>query len=456
MPDAISRREILAGLGASGLLLRKAASAMPTTESSIPFRWPSAWTDPALLGLLEGTPFNCLAMEWSADLAPVAGKARAAGLSVAAVGKEAAISAAAVAGLAPPPDSVLVAADSVWPAIAGEANGRQSSGPTANPWIDSNGWLLRLAKVRSPRKTVWLTFEPPGAPNIVLLESYLRAVADAGTWGGRWVVSLDTDLRGALARGDATALASWKAIARAVAFFERHRAWTALEPLGVVGVVSDFAGPNEGTSGEILNLLGRRSLAYRIIERSAFETAPLDGFRALIYVDEGAPAPALRRKLLAFANQGGLLMVNAAWSPSDGKPTGIDHPRVDVRSVGQGRLAISKERDLDPFMIAQDVQMLLGRTYDVARFYNLAAFLAHCTASADHGQELVQIVSFAAHFPDDQATAWVPGTYASARLWSLGSEGPSAIEMSPENDGTSLLLPPMPVYAAIELSTKRA
>jgi hypothetical protein len=61
-------------------------------------RWPSAWVDPALLGLLEGTPFNCLAMEWSPALAPVAAQARTAGFFLVAIGNEAARSAGAAAG----------------------------------------------------------------------------------------------------------------------------------------------------------------------------------------------------------------------------------------------------------------------------------------------------------------------------------------------------------------------
>src|SRR5271157_390832 len=291
---------------------------MPTPASWIPLRWPSAWVDPALLRLLEGAPFNCLAMEWSAALAPVSAAARAAGLSLVAIGNEAARAAGLGAGLELPPESLLLAADSVWPGMTVEARGEES-GPTANPWIDSNGWLLRLARARSPRKTVWLMFEPPGAPHIVLQDSYLRAIADSGAVGGRWVVSLDADLRGGLARGDAKALASWKAIAGAAGFFEKHRAWNAFEPLGVVGVISDFAGPNEAASQEILNLLGRRSLAYRILESSAAPTAPLNGFQALIAVDEGVPPPPLRRKLLDFANRGGLLVVGAAWKQPDAK-----------------------------------------------------------------------------------------------------------------------------------------
>jgi hypothetical protein len=425
-------------------------------------RWPSAWVDPALLGLLESTPFNCLAMEWSGALAPVAAKARAAGLSVVAVGDEAARSAASAAGITPPPEPVLLAAGSVWPGIAGQAsfNGQTNvtelSGPTANPWIDSNGWLLRLARVRTPEKTVWLMFTPPAAPRVVLPDDYLRAIADTGAWGGRWVVSLDAALQGGLASGDAKALASWKAIAAAVGFFEQRRAeWSALAPLGVAGVISDFSGPNETTSQEILNLMGRRSLAYRILEKPAVANASLDGFKVLIYVDEGAPSQPLRRKLLGFANQGGLLMVGAAWNQPEGQPTGMDHPRVDVRRLGKGRLAVCRTDSPDPFMIARDVHMLLGRQYDVARFFNLSAFLSLCTASPDRTREVVQIVSFAIRFPNDLATAWVPGKYASARLWSLGSEGSSPVETAAENGGTSLFLPPVPVYAGIELSGKK-
>ena len=394
-------------------------------------------------------------MEWNAALAPVAAKARAMGLSTVAIGKDAARAEGVGAGLTAPADPLLLLTDAVWPGIAAQAAGAELSGPTANPWIDSNGWYLRLTKVRSPRKTVWLMFEPPAAPKVVLLDAYLRAIADTGTWGGRWAVSLDADLRGGLARGDAKALASWKAIAAAVEFFEQRPAWNTFEPLGVVGVVSDFAGPNEAGAEEILNLLGRRSLAYRIVQKPAAATASLAGFQALIAVDEGEPAPALRRKLLAFVQQGGLLLVGAGWKQPDAKPAGVDHPRVDVRRLGKGRLAISKTSDTDPFMIARDVHMLLGRTYDVARFFNLSAFLSYCSASPDGTQEAVQIVSFAIRFADDLATAWVPGKYTSARLWSLGADGPKPLEMAAENGGTSLLLPPVPIYAGIELLGKR-
>jgi len=114
-------------------------------------------------------------------------------------------------------------------------------------------------------------------------------------------------------------------------------------------------------------------------------------------------------------------------------PTGLEHPRVDVRRMGKGRLALCKDATPDPFMVARDTHMLLGRAYDVARFFNLSAFLSIVTASRDGETEAVQITSFAIRYPNDLATAWVPGKYASARLWSLGAAGPVAIETVPEN-----------------------
>jgi hypothetical protein len=324
-------------------------------------------------------------MEWSNSLSAVANRARAAGLSLVAIGNEAARTAGAAAGLSLLPaaaqskipwksaDAVVVATGCVWPGITVEARG-QESGPTANPWIDSNSWFLRLARVRAPGKVVWMEFEPPPPPRVVLLDAYLRAVADTGAWGGRWVVSLDEDLRRALARGDSKAVASWKTIANAVTFFEQRRAWASLQPQGVVGVISDFEGPNETQGCEMLNLLGRRSLAYRIVPKSNAESTSLASFRALIHIDEDAPSPELRRKLLAWAQQGGLLFAGPGWGPPGGTPLGLDHPRVDVRSVGKGRLAIAKSESPDPFMVARDVHMLLGRAHDVARFFNLAAF----------------------------------------------------------------------------------
>ena len=56
-------------------------------------------------------------------------------------------------------------------------------------------------------------------------------------------------------------------------FFEQRRAWTAFEPLGVVGVVSDFAGDNEYMGGELLNLVARTNQQYRVLLKNKLSPA---------------------------------------------------------------------------------------------------------------------------------------------------------------------------------------
>jgi hypothetical protein len=440
-----------------------------------------------MLAILDRTPVNCLVVEWTAEgqqsLAPLVAKGKTAGLafvgmvrggdrasafaSARSAGLDAVIAedAAPLAALPALPlceraktpwqssSPILVVQDNVWPAIAlAPERSEALSGPTASPWIDSNGWFLRLARVRAPAKTLWLLCDPPGPPDIVPTETYVRAVADAVSFGGRWVVSLDQNLRAGLAAKDPGSAEAWKALANALAFFEKHRGWASLEPQGVVGVISDFAGANEMMGSELLNLIGRRNLPYRILEKSAAESASLASFKALVAMDEEPPIPALRRKLLAFTQQGGVLLASRSWHGERGVPAGQSHPRIDIRRLGKGKLAIVKGDSADPYMVARDIQVLLGRAEDLTRFYNIEAFLSNYTASRDGTHALFQVINFAQRLADDRESIWFRNRYRAAQLWTIGDETPRPATQAPENGGTVVQIPGMKNYAAIELS----
>ena len=45
-----------------------------------------------------------------------------------------------------------------WPGIRVTA---QSSGPTGVPWVDWNGWQVRMMLARDPAKPAWVDVEPP-------------------------------------------------------------------------------------------------------------------------------------------------------------------------------------------------------------------------------------------------------------------------------------------------------
>jgi hypothetical protein len=270
-------------------------------------------------------------------------------------------------------------------------------------------------------------------------------------------VSLDDALRASLARKEQAALDTWKSIAGALAFFAQHSQWETNSQVGLVGVISDFSGPNETIGTETLNLMVRRNVPFRIIEKSKLATAPLTGFKALISVDEAMPEPAARKRLLDFARQGGALLVSQSWKGEGGTPTGAAHPRLDLRKLGKGKFAVCKDEAPDPYMVARDIHVLLGRANDLSRFFNLSAFLSAHTAAPDGASALLQITNFAggSRFSASQVTVWFPQQYRAARMWALGSEAPVELKLEPENTGMDVQIPGISPYAAVEVALQK-
>ena len=465
------------------------------------------WLDPSVLEILRGTPVNCLVVSWAAGLpadaeqqkalVPLLDRGKNAGLSFVGLvegqaNQAAAVASARAAGLAAmimegevpnaglpilslaanphlPWDSsspVLVAKGNVWPGVASQGlnsqdwrrgGDTQAAGPTSEPWIDSNGWFLRLAKVCAPSKTSWLLFDPPGGANVILADAYLRAIADSGSFGGRWILSLDDALRASLAQKEQSAMETWKSIAGALAFFAKHSQWETYSPVGRVGVISDFLGPNETIGTETLNLMVRRNVPFRIIEKAKLATAPLTGYKALISVDDAMPEPAARKRLLDFARQGGALLVSQSWKGEGGTPTGAAHPRLDLRKLGNGKFAVCKDETPDPYMVARDIHVLLSRVNDLSRFFNLSAFLSAHTARPGGASALLQITNFASatRLAVSQVTVWFPQQYREARMWTLGSEAPVALKLEPENTGMDVQIPSISPYAAVEVALQK-
>jgi hypothetical protein len=258
------------------------------------------------------------------------------------------------------------------------------------------------------------------------------AIADSEVAGARWVISLADDLRAGLTEGNSTARQSWQQITAAAGFFEKHRDWRSYHPLGLVGVISDFEGDNFIMSGEILNLMARRDLLYRVFWKAQAVSQPFSGLKALVYADDARPAPDLRKKLLQFVQQGGLLVTTRRWGP-EGKSTNEAHPRFDVRSLGKGRLAISKEESMDPFVLAGDTQILLSHGNDLMKFFNSSS--SGCTqyaTSPDGRKALLQGISYASgRGGGGRKILWVRQRYSSARLWLIDTAQPISIEQKP-------------------------
>ena len=471
------------------------------------------WHTPAALEIIQGSPVTCLVVSWASGLAadaeqqrtlkPLVDAAKQLKLDVVgwvdgkvdsnaaiAAAKAAGLSAVAVEGFKGKSDfpvipwgdrnhvpwdttaAVLPITNNVWPGVAARG-GRDtaSAGPTALPWLDSNGYFIKLAHARTDSQ-IWAVFDPPGAGEVVPARSYPTAVCDAEAAGGRWLISLDSNLRGGLAQKNATAAATWKSISDAVAFFERHREWKSYRLLGAVGVMSDFKGDNFDFSVEIVNALSRRDILFRVLWTTAKNAADLAGLRAVTWTDPAQPSAQLRKTLLTFVEQGGLLVTGPKWG-TEGKSVPNAHARYDVRTLGKGRLAIAKVDTGDAWSFVTDAQDLLSHANDYAKLFNATASGGFgYSGSRDGKRALLQLVSYASYgggfgggggggrgnmggrstIPlSSMASAWTRDKYRAAQVWTIDAEKPTPIEVAASEDGgTEYHLPPIPAYMALD------
>src|ERR1700683_3498913 len=131
--------------------------------TSTPLRWPAAWKDSSLLSLLQATPIRHLIID-AGGPPGLADQARRAALTV-------------VEPQALPSDVTVVKGP--WPGIRLSAGGgdRGPAGPTGEPWIDSDGWRIRVARAQRPDGLFWVDARPQ--PSRSSAEDYVLAFADS-------------------------------------------------------------------------------------------------------------------------------------------------------------------------------------------------------------------------------------------------------------------------------------
>ena len=228
-----------------------------------------AWTQPAALNLLKGTPINCLVVDWAEGAAedsaqqqalqPLVAAGRERGIKfvgkvAAGDGMAAAVASARQAGLAavmlPEPHSnsfdlpviaqfprdrmawesatgISCATGNDWPGPRLETmNGDTAiAGPTGVPWVNSNAWFSLLSREMARGKVRWLEFDPPDGSTVAHPADYPLAVADSQAYGSSWIISIDDHLRAALLKGNSPAASVWSRTCETLAFFTRHPQW---------------------------------------------------------------------------------------------------------------------------------------------------------------------------------------------------------------------------------------
>ncbi len=454
-----------------------------------------AWAEPSALEILKGTPVDCLIVPWAAGetedaqqqlkLGPLLEAGPKVGIRFVGsiTGKSdtgKAVAAARRAGLtavlSDEPSSlpaelpviaqtarskavwnsngpILDFTENTWPGVGLETTkeGDQViAGPTGVPWVNSNGWFALLGPALSRGKTLWLEYDPPASSDLAHPASYVLAVADSRAYGCQWVISLDDKMRAAMSKRTPETRRLWESISAAEAFFQARKEWASFEPRGVLAVVSDFRGAHAYLSGEVLNLLSRRYVQYRIFEKQRAGSYSFEGLKAILWLDPDAPGAALESKLLAFVRQGGILITSALGAISEGQPTQGDFSdRYDLRLLGKGRLARAKKAFDDPYQVAVDTHLMLSRRNDLVRVFNTGMTNCYCSSDPKRGTGLVQILNYSSS-PAQFVSIWVRTHSPTGRLWTLDARIPVAAKGIPAAGGMEFHLPQLATYAAIE------
>ncbi|MBI3665343.1 MAG: hypothetical protein HY236_03825 [Acidobacteria bacterium] len=458
------------------------------------------WYSPATLELLEGTPINCLLVTWSAGADPatereqrrvVSNYVREAhkreivvlglvypGAEAPAAGRSAAeaeldglvmdgdfpagerfgervreaLAGKGKAAVVFPITSlerlwregqgpVLAVSDSLWPRVRVFSEGSSvTSGPSGDPWIDANGWRVRSLRARAGGRPVWLGHKPekPGP------EEYLRAVADAALAGGRWIVSLDDELRAGLYQKQPEVLATWRRLAAYLNFFEEHAEWRRLSPRARLAIVLHGAGENSALSGEVLNLFSRRHMPYRIIDRRDLSRAALSGTETVVAVDLEPPTAAERQMLADFAAAGGLVVAGPSWARGAAATQAYS-----VEMAGRGRMAIYSKAIPDPDTLSLDVLRLVGKEKLGLRLYNVSPILSDFASDSSGKRVLLGLLNYS-EYPVESVTARISGEFRSARLYSPeAAVSDLPLEKTPQ--GVEIVIPQLSICAAVLL-----
>lgn len=253
----------------------------------------------------------------------------------------------------------------------------QVSSRTAQPWIEQNAALVRIAQAAQPGAAPLLTY--PWRPITLSdvdegprLEDYLVAIAESGSFGGDLVLPLHERFQKNLLLGTPEARAWWKEIRRSIEFYswdlpERYR------PLANIGVVT--ADPM--ASFEVMNLLARHNLPFEIVAPDRLAARGPAAFDVLVVLNQ--PQGAQLDALSEFTKKGG---------------------RVFEMLKGVA----------DPNAFALEVRRILGRERRVIDVWNGITVLTVPYADPDGRSVMVTVLNYA-HQPEPVQMR-VRGTFA--------------------------------------------
>jgi hypothetical protein len=269
-----------------------------------------------------------------------------------------------------------------------------TTGPTHQPWIDSNLALIRIEQAPSPLQVPLYSFrwdlaqpslkvKGPGALD------YSLAVAEAGAFHADLVLDLPMALQRGLAQNNPAAWATWSKVKRYLEFWPSERKDTS-EPLANVGVVM-----GKGDSAyEAVNLIARHNIPFRLIRPDQWTALSFDSLdEAVVFA---APEKEQSEMIDDFAAQGGTaIMVNLPsarpWQSAPPLRT-TDHSAI--YAVGKGRIIELSEPVTDPETFSQEIRRMLDNRKVLINLWNSLTTLAVLYGQPGKQERLLELVNY--------------------------------------------------------------
>jgi hypothetical protein len=444
----------------------------------VPARW--NWTDPATLELLQGTPINCLLVNWDPP--------RAQALSTFAL-RAADRKIATLAVIGPKPDPVdaarqamrakmtgivlegdfpegiadrvrdaladtkpvvveliarnrmklggpapiLATYQGVWPGIQVMDDGHAKAGPSGTPWIDTNAGFIRAVKAWG-NTPLWLGNLPP-AKTVVSGERYLEAICDAAMVGARWIIALDDDFAQRLKDKDPATLKQWRRMGQHLQYYEDHKEWRTFKPAGEFALIQ---GVDDGAllSGGILDMIATKHTPVKPVPRQKLSIAQFKGISMAVNVDGASLTPEQKDVLRSFTRSGGTLLTGP---PGWKAPTAANGDQITLEKAEMERLDT----------IWKEVNTMIGRRNLGARLFNVSTMLSDLISSPDGKEVIVQLVNFS-DYPVESIAVHVLGNFKHARLYTP-EDGEKTLEVYKNDEGTGVDIDKVSVCATLRL-----
>jgi hypothetical protein len=324
----------------------------------------------------------------------------------------------------------------------------QVTGRSAQPWIENNAALLRIARAvaGASGRVVTYTWKPITLSEVdegPQLENYLVAIAETGSFGGTLVLPLHERFQRRLALGQPRARADWNTIRRSIEFYSWGLA-DRYAPLANIGVVAT----EPMRSFEIMNLLSRHNLPFAVVPPARLAAPGLSGFDVVISVDKpnGAQADALG----AFARGGGTVVLTEATSTGPWQ-TGAPAKTAErmTYETDKGHVIQLTAPITNPDAFALDVRQILGRERRIIDIWNGITVIAASFQEPDGSSLLVTALNYA-HQPMSVQLR-VKGTFSSVHYES--PEEPVRLLAHQQRDGyTEFLLPALHIGGRVFLT----